>query len=119
MSGIQFHHAHIRENLIREIGWVISNEMRDPRIPPIVSVTDLKLGSDTRNATVYVSVMGDEKVKKGALIALNRAAAYIQKLISGRVSMRHFPVLLFKHDDSIERGTRINELLKEIKDDLV
>src|SRR5512140_1755918 len=119
MSGLQFHHAHVRENLIREIGWVISNEMRDPRIPPVVSVTDLNLAQDARNATVFVSIMGDEKMKKGALIALNRAAAYIQKLVGQRVSMRHFPILYFKHDDSIERGTRINELLKEIKDDLV
>ena len=119
MSGLQFHHARIREDLIREIGWVIANEMRDPRIPPVTSVSDINLAVDTRNATVFVSIMGNAGAKKGALIALNRAAAYIQKLVAARITMRHFPRLLFKLDESVDRGMRINELLKEIKDDLV
>jgi ribosome-binding factor A len=118
MTALPFYHERIREDLIREIGGVISNNMRDPRIPPVVTVTDLKLAADTRNATVFISILGDDAMKKGALIALNRAAPYVQKLVAQKITIRHFPRLLFRFDDSIERGTRINELLKEIKDDL-
>jgi ribosome-binding factor A len=118
MSALPFYHERIKEDLIREIGWVISNQMRDPRIPPVVTVIDLKLASDTRNATVFISILGDEATKKGALIALNRGAPFIQKLVAQKISIRHFPRLLFRFDESIERGTRIDELLKEIKDDL-
>jgi ribosome-binding factor A len=118
MAGLPYYHERVKEDLIREIGWVISNEMRDPRVPPVVTVTDLKLASDTRNATVFISILGDDMTKNGALIALNRGAPFIQKLVAQKISIRHFPRLLFKLDNSIEHGTRINELLKEIKDDL-
>jgi len=115
----QFQHERITEDLRREITWTIANKMRDPRVPDIVSVTEIKLADDNRNATVFVSVYGTESEKKGALIALNRACPYIQKVVAERVSMRHFPKLLFKIDDSLDRGMKINELLKEIQDDLV
>ena len=118
MKPRPYHHSHVREQLIREIGWVIQNKVRDPRVPMIVSVTDMKLAGDTRNATVYVNVFGDDKVKTGALIALNRAAPFIQHHVSQRVKLRHLPKLLFKIDDSIERGMHIDELLREVKDDL-
>jgi ribosome-binding factor A len=113
------HHLdHIREQLLRAIGWTIKERVRDPRVPPIVTITDIKLATDTRNATVFVSIYGDDKVRKGALIALNRAAPYIQTAVAQRVSMRHFPRLIFKLDDSLDRGMHIDELLREIKDDL-
>jgi ribosome-binding factor A len=118
--GVPTHRfEHIREDLQREISWTIKERVRDPRVPAIVGVTEVKLASDTRNATVFVSIYGDEKVRTGALIALNRAAPYIQNVVAQRVSMRNFPRLVFRLDDSIDRGMHIDELLKDIKDDLV
>lgn len=119
MSARAYHLQHIREQLMREIGWAIKNKVRDPRVPMIVTVTDMKLAPDTRNATVYVHAYGDEKVKKGAIVALNRAAPFIQRVVAERVKLRHFPKLLFKIDDSIDRAMHIEELLREVKDDLV
>jgi ribosome-binding factor A len=108
----------VREDLLREISWVITNKVRDPRVPSVVTVSDVELAADTRNATVYVGVYGDEQTKKGALIALNRAAPFIQKMVGERVSLRNFPKFYFKLDTSLERGMRINELLREVQDDL-
>jgi ribosome-binding factor A len=109
---------HSRAHLVRQIGHAILHRLRDPRIPMIVSVTDLKLATDTRDATVYVSVFGSEEEQTAALEALNHAAPYIQKIVAGQVRMRHFPHLTFRLDHSIERGAHIEQLLREIKDDL-
>lgn len=119
MPSLPFYHDRIKEDLLREIGWVITNKVRDPRVPPVLTVTDIKLSADTRNATVHISVYGGESEKKSAHIALNRAAPFIQKCVAQRISLRHFPRLAFRLDDSIERGMRINSLLKEINDGLV
>jgi ribosome-binding factor A len=118
MSESHYHIDRLREQLRIEIGTVIAREMRDPRIPSIVTVTRIKLAQDTRNATVFVSILGDEKMKTDALAALNAAAAYIQRLVSARITIKHFPHLYFKPDHSIEHSHHINELLKEISDDL-
>jgi ribosome-binding factor A len=118
MPSSPYHFERLREQLQHEIGTVIAREMRDPRIPPVVTVTHVKLAQDTRNATVYVSVYGDHKAKDGALQALNAASAFVQRMVSARVRAKNFPRLYFKLDNSIEHGQHINELLKEIQDDL-
>jgi ribosome-binding factor A len=118
MPASPYHFDRLKEQLKHEIGLVIAQEMRDPRIPPVVTITQIKLASDTRNATVFFSVFGGEGEKNSALEALNAAAAYIQRMVAPRITMKNFPRLYFKLDDSIEHGRHINELLKEIHDDL-
>ena len=118
MSSTHFHIERLSELLQREIGTVIAQELRDPRIPPVVTVTRVKLAQDTRNATVFVSIYGDEKVKNDAVAALNGAAPFIQRIVASHITVKHFPRLYFKLDNSIEHSQHINELLKEIQDDL-
>ncbi len=119
MSQSRWHVEHIKEHLHREIAWAISNKVNDPCICDLVTVTDMKLAPDTRNATVYVSVYGDNEQKEKAISALNRAAPFIQRCISPRISLKNFPKLYFKIDSSLERGRHINSLLEQVKDDLV
>jgi ribosome-binding factor A len=119
MAAPKFHIDRLRGMLHREIGLVISQEVRDPRIPAIVTVTEVKLARDVRNATVYVSVMGSDQEKQDAIDALNKAAPFIQRVVASRVVTKNFPHLIFKIDTSIEYGQHINELFKEIQDDLV
>ncbi|MBN2035991.1 MAG: 30S ribosome-binding factor RbfA [Chitinispirillaceae bacterium] len=118
MPSSQYHIQRLAEQLRQEIGTVIAREMRDPRIPPVVTVTHVKLSQDTRNATVHISIYGEENVRKNAFEVINAAAAYIQRIVARRVTMKHFPQLCFKRDDSIEYSSHINELLKEIQNDL-
>lgn len=118
MAAPKFHVERLRGMLHREIGSVISQEVRDPRIPGIVTVTEVKLARDVRNATVYVSLMGDDAEKQDALDALNKAAPFIQRMVASRVVTKNFPHLIFKIDTSIEYGQHINELFREIEGDL-
>jgi ribosome-binding factor A len=119
MATPKWHIERLRELLHREIGTVIAQETRDPRIPGIVTVTEVKLAKDVRNATVYVSVMdGDIEEKEGTVDALNKAAPFIKRAVASRVSVKNFPHLIFKLDTSIEQGRRISELFKTIQEDL-
>ncbi|MBN1980225.1 MAG: 30S ribosome-binding factor RbfA [Chitinivibrionales bacterium] len=102
---------------MHEISWVIANKVNDPRIPEIATITDIKLAPDTRNATVFISLYCENKEE--ALQQLNKAAAYIQKLVAEKVTVKHFPKLYFKIDTSFEKRERINSLLEQVKDDLV
>ena len=113
-----FHVERLAEMLQREIGTIIAQEMRDPRIPPVVTVTRGKLAQDIRNATVFVSIYGDEDVKSNAVEALNKAVSFIQRVAASRIVVKHFPRLHFKIDNSIEHGRHIDELLKDIQNDL-
>jgi len=118
MPTQNFHVERLAEMLQREIGTIIAQEMRDPRIPPVVTVTRVKLAQDIRNATVFVSIYGDEDVKSNAVEALNKAVSFIQRVAASRIVVKHFPRLHFKIDNSIEHGRHIGELLKDIQNDL-
>ncbi len=113
-----YHVERLSEMLQREIGTIISQEMRDPRIPPVVTVTRVKLAQDIRNATVFVSIFGEDDIKSNALDALTKAAPFIQRVVASRVVVKHFPKLHFKLDNSIEHSQHIDELLKKIQNDL-
>ena len=118
MSNLKWHHQRVKETLQREIAWTISHKVNDPAVRDMVTVTDLKLAPDTRNATVFVSVYGNDEQKKKAISALNHAAAFIQKSIAPRITLKNFPRLYFKIDSSAERSQHINTVLEQLKDEL-
>ena len=118
MAAPHFHKERLSELMHREISAVIARELRDPRIPSILTITGIQLGADLRNATVFFSVFNDEFSKNDVTKALNKAAPYIQRLVASRITIKHFPRLYFKHDDSLKHTQHINGLFEEIKDDL-
>jgi ribosome-binding factor A len=119
MTSPQFHINRLQEDFRREIAWAIANRIRDPRIPDIVTVTEIMLAADTRNATVKVSIFGEEGVQKQAIDVLNKAAPFIQNVVAPRIRIKHFPKLYFKLDRSLDYRERLDDLLEKIKDDLV
>lgn len=119
MAAPHFHKERLSELMQREVAAVISRELRDPRIPSIVTITGINLAADMRNATIFVSIFDVAAQESGeAIRALNKAAPFIQRLVASRITIKHFPRLYFKQDDSITRTEHIHKLLKEINDDL-
>jgi ribosome-binding factor A len=116
---MNWHTQRLREELHKEIGLAIAEQMRDPRIPDVVTITEVRLAPDCRNATVFVSVLGDKAAKKEAVLVLNHAAPFLQHVVARRIVMKFIPKLYFKLDKTMEQSEHINDLLKEIKDDLV
>jgi ribosome-binding factor A len=88
--------------------------LKDPRIG-FVTITGVKVTDDMHLATVFFTVMGDDDAKKGTEAGLNSARGFIRKEMGKKFRMRFVPEVIFKYDHSLDKGNRIDELLREIK----
>ena len=107
----------INEELRREISNIISLELKDPHLTGLISVTKVNTTPDFRYARVYVSMI-NEKSKKENLSILKQSSGYIRSAIAKRINLRTTPELVFEFDESLEYGSRIDEILKDITKDM-
>lgn len=103
----------ISEEMRKEVSAIIQNELKDPRLPKMISVTTADVTRDLRYARIYISVLGTEEEKKSAISGLKSAAGFIRREIGHRLQLRYTPELLFELDDSIERGVYITKLIND------
>ncbi len=103
----------VAELLHEEIGTLILRKARDPRLKT-VTVTGVEVSPDLENAWVYVSVLGTEEQAREALAGLRSATGFLRREIAATLSLRVVPHLMFRLDDSLERGMRIDQLLDSI-----
>ncbi|NWL86434.1 MULTISPECIES: 30S ribosome-binding factor RbfA [unclassified Paenibacillus] len=106
----------VGEEIKKELSVMIQRELKDPRIG-FVTVTGVDVTNDLSQAKVYLSVFGDEEQKKDTLKALDKATGFLRTEIGKRIRLRHTPELIFKIDESIAYGSRIEKLLDEISDE--
>jgi ribosome-binding factor A len=99
--------------LLRE---VIADEvarLKDPGLG-FVTITGVDTSPDLRAARVYYSVLGDAAQQKETAAALGRASTRIRAATGGQVRMKYLPKIEFELDDSIERGVRMEALLRRL-----
>ena len=102
---------------IREVvGTSILRDLMDPRIEN-VTVTNVEVTKDMRQARVYVSVMGDEKQQQLCLYGLQHAAGFLQSKVAKRIDTRYTPVLKFVLDMGVKKSIEINEILQSVLPD--
>ena len=101
--------------LQRELGTIISEELRDPRIA-FSTVTAVEITNDLRSARVHVSVLGDDDQIASTMTALEEAKAYLRHELGSRTDLRYVPELSFVNDRSAERSARIATLLREARE---
>ena len=107
----------INEEVKREVSNIIQNEIKDPRLTAMVSVTDVKVTRDLRYAKVFVSIFGkNDEEKNNTFVALKNASGYIRKEIGQRINLRYNTQIIFELDDSINYGMHIEELIQRVKD---
>jgi len=113
-----------QEKMARVVKEVVSNaivnHLNDPRIEGFVSVMEVHLPPDLRNADVYLSVFGkDEKIAHRTFTAIEHAAPRIQSLLAHRLECRHCPTLRFHESEKLKKTIEtmkiIDEVAKEIK----
>ena len=105
----------IRKALMREVSDAIATRVKDPLLAnKIISVTDVDLSKDYSHARVYISVLGTDEEKEAIMALLEEYAPQIRTEVGRRLKLRYTTKLVFRFDDSLERGTRVNELLKKI-----
>lgn len=105
----------VNEEVKRTLSSVI-REVKDPRVPPLISVSATDVSADLKYAKVYISVLG-ECDEKETMRGLNAAKGFLRKRLGETMSLRAVPELTFEIDHSAEVGARINEILKGLDQD--
>lgn len=103
----------LAEVLRAEIMEIVGYELDDPRLLS-VTVTDVIVAANLRDAKVFVLVQGDEGEIKEAMKALQHAAPFVKQQVALNLNLHHAPHLHFVRDTVEEKANRIEQLLGEI-----
>ncbi|MBU1208250.1 MAG: 30S ribosome-binding factor RbfA [Proteobacteria bacterium] len=104
-------------DLIREvISEMLLRDLNDPRLGS-VTITEVKMTDDLKLATVFFSAMGNHPREEESLHGLQSATGYIKKRLGKELRLRYIPDLLFKVDHSFDYGSKIDRLIKTIKEE--
>jgi ribosome-binding factor A len=93
----------------RDLARLIQQELKDPAVG-FVSLSDVEVSRDLSHAKVFITVFNPEKAGE-SLQALSRAAAFLRRRLGQELRLRHVPELHFVHDDSVEKGSHIDDLI--------
>lgn len=103
----------IAEQIQRELAEIIRAEMKDPRVPSLVTITAVEVSPDQAHAKVFFTLFGNEEQVSAATEGLRRAAGFLRTQLGGRMKLRTVPQLDFRYDASVERGVRLTRLIDE------
>lgn len=105
----------IESEINRVLSDAIYNGLKDNRVnPSITSITKVSITNDLGICYVKISVLGDEKAKAKAINGLESATGYFKKRLAESLDLRHTPKLIFKLDESFEKGLLMNELISKV-----
>jgi ribosome-binding factor A len=104
----------VADILREEISQIVGYELEDPRLT-MVTVTDVRMSDNLRDANVFVTVAGDETEHRIALEALRRAAPFVRKQLGLSLNLPRTPEIHFLRDSGEEKGERVDELLRQIE----
>ena len=102
----------------RALSSIIREEMHDPRVGIMTSVTAVNVATDLKTCEVYISVLGDEETKSGTMAALKKAEGFIRSCLARELDLRNTPKLEFILDDSIEYGVRMTGVIDKVMDEM-
>ena len=106
----------LQELIKQEVGKMILNDLKDPRIG-FVTVTDVEMTGDLREAKIFVSIMGGTEQVKNSLEGLNSALGFVRREIGKRIRLRFTPEISFALDTSLNYGEHIQKLLLQVEGD--
>ena len=104
----------INEEVMHELSNIIRNDIKDPRLHMMTSVTKVDVAPDLKTAKAYISVLGNEEEKKNSMLALKSATGFIKNQLARKVNLRNTPQIQFILDDSIEYGIAMSKLIDEV-----
>ena len=104
----------INAEVQRELSSILRSEIKDPRIGMMTSVTGAQVAPDLKTCRVYISVLGDERVKEETIRGLKSAEGYIRRMLARNLNLRNTTELTFVLDQSIEYGVHMSKLIDEV-----
>lgn len=101
----------VRKTLMKEVADILQ---KDVKTPALVSVLDVEIAHDNSFAKIFYSVFGSEEQKQKTIEIVEKHTSKIRYEIGKRIRLRLTPELRFVYDDSIERGTKVTDLINKI-----
>ena len=98
----------------RVLAEVIRGEIKDPRISPWTSVVAVEVAPDLKSCKAWISVLGDEEVRKSTLEGLKSAEGFVKNRLAKVVNLRNTPEITFLMDQSIEYGVNMSKRIDEV-----
>lgn len=104
----------VGDEMQKVISRIIANDVKDPRIPFMTTVTGVKMSSDLTHATCSISVMGSSKEQKDCLDAILHATKFIRREMCKHINLRVAPELHFELDTTLERAAHMDEVINRV-----
>lgn len=102
----------IAEMIQRKLAQIIQQEIKDPRMPALITISAVKVSKDLSYAKVYFTVFNSNAEETATI--LNTAASYLRTILARSLTLRTVPQLHFIYDESIEYGNRLSRLIDEV-----
>ena len=107
----------VGELLREELSRLLTEDLRDPRLRTLVTITRVALSADLQHATVAISVMGGPEESKEALEGMVSATSKLRREIGQRLQLRYVPELRFTLDTSLEEGDRVLAIMDRLREE--
>lgn len=104
----------LQELIKQEVGKMLLYDIKDPRIG-FVTVTEVEMTGDLREAKIFVSIMGNDEQIKNSMEGLQSALGFIRREIGKRIRLRFTPEISFAPDKSLDYSEHIQKLLLKIE----
>jgi ribosome-binding factor A len=104
----------LAELIKEEISRIIREDISDPRIG-FISITDVDVSPDLKNAKIFVSILGNEDNKKEGMEGLQSATKFIRGKLSPLINTRIMPEIKFIRDDSLEKGSKVLNIISRLE----
>jgi ribosome-binding factor A len=98
-----------------EIATFLANDVKDPRIMGLVTVTAVEITRDLRHARVFVSVLGSESQRAATFEGLDNVASHLRGRVGRALRLRVAPEIEFRNDESIAHAAHIEQLLAQVR----
>ena len=101
-----------------EIATFLANDVKDPRILGLVTVTAVEVSRDLRHAKVFVSVLGSESQRAATYEGLAGVAVHLRGRVGRALRLRVAPEIEFRNDESVAHAAKIEQLLAQVRREL-
>lgn len=114
MKRTSIKNTRINSEVQKELSRIISQEIKDPRIHVMTSVTQVMVTPDLKECKAYISVLGDEQAQRDTLLGLTSAAGYIRRELARSINLRNTPEITFCMDQSIEYAINMSKKIDDV-----
>jgi len=108
----------VNSEIQKAISDIISNELKNPLIKGLITVTKVDTTSDLDQSKIYVSIF-EEDTREDVFNAIKHSAGFIRRELARRVEIRKVPFLTFFLDQSYDYGKKIDDAINKINQEKI